>query len=176
MCVGKRHLLTTARAAGRSAAPCAWGRHGMSNPPKDSDRLALTTPTSLPHTRGGLKPYSPPAPSLPCSRPYPARTAGWTGHANAGFGKALLDHHDLSPCSPVQSRNDDFHFNGNTHAPPPNVSYCHPVFPAFTARNRNHGCCIAATLIFTRASSSQCPLTSCSSMPPSARITTKSGV
>ena len=34
-------------------------------------------PLSSPHTWGCfLKPYSPPAPSLPCSRPYPARTAG----------------------------------------------------------------------------------------------------
>ena len=61
-------------------------------------RLRALPPESLPHTRGGvsarsssfplrttssphtwgcfLKPYSPPAPSLPCSRPYPARTAG----------------------------------------------------------------------------------------------------
>ena len=79
-------------------------------------RLPGCTPrsTRLPHTRGGvsrtgaertlperssphtwgcfLKPYSPPAPSLPCSRPYPAKTAGRAAPANAGFGKALSNH------------------------------------------------------------------------------------
>ena len=70
--------------------------------------------TSLPHACGGvsyvlcgdgewressprmwgqfLKPYNLPTPRLPCSRPYPARTAGRAGPANAGFGKALSNH------------------------------------------------------------------------------------
>lgn len=39
-----------------------------------------------------LKPYSPPAPLLPCSRPYPAKTAERATPANAGFGKALSNH------------------------------------------------------------------------------------
>ena len=44
------------------------------------------------HVGAIFKPYNLPTPRLPCSRPYPARTAGRAGPANAGFGKALSNH------------------------------------------------------------------------------------
>ena len=51
--------------------------------------LPVVFPT---HVGAIFKPYNLPTPRLPCSRPYPARTAGRAGPANAGFGKALSNH------------------------------------------------------------------------------------
>src|SRR5690606_22562789 len=62
------------------------------------------------------------------------------------------------------------HQNSSTDQPPPSFFGL-----TFRATNLN-GYMLAATLIFTRASSCQTPLTSCISSCPSARITAKSGV
>ena len=56
-------------------------------------RLRLPSAPVFPtHVGAIFKPYNLPTPRLPCSRPYPARTAGRATPANAGFGKALSNH------------------------------------------------------------------------------------
>ena len=68
------------------SSPRMWGCFQFVHP---SWRLLPVFPT---HVGAIFKPYNLPTPRLPCSRPYPARTAGRAGPANAGFGKALSNH------------------------------------------------------------------------------------
>ena len=79
-------LLFCISASRPKSSPRMWGCFQFVHP---SWRLLPVFPT---HVGAIFKPYNLPTPRLPCSRPYPARTAGRAGPANAGFGKALSNH------------------------------------------------------------------------------------
>ena len=68
------------------SSPRMWGCFWRTAP------IENVMPVFPTHVGAIFKPYNLPTPRLPCSRPYPARTAGRAGPANAGFGKALSNH------------------------------------------------------------------------------------